>query len=472
MGRSCIFISRRLILLFQTSLGIDIENNCVSMAYLKASFKGVRLAAHVIHPLDRERPVKEKLGTVRELVKDFLGKNRISSTDIFLGIPRDLAILRFLELPLAVKENLRESLGYEIEKYVPFSADDIHFDYQIISEDRGGNQLKVLLMVVKKESIAPYFDLGKWLVDGISGIEVSSTAMVNYFSCKPNTPDGNAYALIYLREDDLELNLIKERLLNYSRSVKLTEKEGDLHSLILQELKPLREAPGQRHDRLETIFCGPEANIEPLRRLREEADLEVRPVDLAGTGIPSYALIPAYGLALKGLQKAPMDINLMPVELRKKPNKTCYYVMFVLGTLLILSVLSWGGGNILRQRLNLNRLNAEIKRLSVEISNIDRIQTRCKELEVSIDCVNSLRGGRVPVLNVLKDLSQRIPETAWVRSLTFSDDGVQIEGHAELAAELIPFLEASPLFSDVAFQSTITKSKDGKERFRIGLKIN
>ena len=54
----------------------------------------------------------------------------------------------------------------------------------------------------------------------------------------------------------------------------------------------------------------------------------------------------------------------------------------------------------------------------------------------------------------------------------FSDKGVQIEGDAESASELIPLLEISPLFKDVAFLSSITKSKDGKERFRIGLKIN
>ncbi|MDY6972851.1 MAG: PilN domain-containing protein, partial [Thermodesulfobacteriota bacterium] len=224
--------------------------------------------------------------------------------------------------------------------------------------------------------------------------------------------------------------------------------------------------------RLKVVLCGPDADIERLTPLGEMANLDVRAVDLAGGGISSHALLPAYGLALNGLKKTPMDINLMPIELRKRPNKTGYYVMFVLGTLLILLVLAWGGGNILRQRLNLNRLNDEIKRLSIEISDLDRIQSRCNELESSIDFLNSLRGGRVPVLNVLRDLSERIPDTAWVRNFNFSFDGVQIEGHAESASELIPLLEGSPLFTDAAFQSTITKGKDGKERFRIGLRIN
>jgi len=461
----------RLNLLFQAGLGIDIQDDSVSMVYLKGSFKGIRLAAHAIHPLEKEWPVEEKLGTIAGLVRDFMGKNRIVSTDIFLGIPRDTVILKYIELPLAVKENLRGALNYEMEKYIPISAEDLYFDYQVLSEDKVNNRLKVLLIVAKKSSIDLYLDLRDRLDAGISGIEITSTAMANYFSCRPDMPDGNAYALVYLRDDNLELNLVKERFLNYSKSVGVAETEGNLHSLVLQELEPLREVLGQ-HGRVEAAFCGPDADIELLDRLREEGDLDVRPVDLSGTTVPSCALIPAYGLALKGVRKAPMEINLLPVELRKKPNKAGYYAMFVLTGLVILSVIAWGGGNIVRQKLDLNRLNAEIKHLDGKIANIERIQTKCKKLEDRIDYLNALRGVSLPTLNILKDLSRRIPEDAWVSKFDFSDKEVKIEGYADSASELIPLIEASPLFKDAAFQSSITKNRDGKERFRIGLKIN
>ena len=458
-------------MLFQTSLGIDIEDSRVSMAYLKASFKGVGLAAYAIHLFEKEKPVEEKLGTVRGLVEDFLRENRISSTDIFLGIPRDLTVVRYIELPLAAKENLRETLGYEMGKYVPLSVDDIYFDYQLLGEDKENGLLRVLLIVAKKNAIDPYLDLRNQLGRRICGVENSSTAMANYFSCKPNRPDGDVYALVYVRDDNLELNLVKERFLNYSRSVSTGDNEGNLHSLLLQELKSLRETLGEDHGPLETTFCGPDADNKLLNILREEADLDVRPVDLSGTRIPSYDLIPAYGLALKAIQKVPMDINLLPVELRKKASKVGYYAMFALAGLLILSVVAWGGGSVLHQKLTLNRLNAEINRLSVEIAKIDRVQKKCKKLESRIDYLNTLRGGRAHMMDILKDLSERIPKSAWVRKLNFSDKGMQVEGHADSASELISLLEASPLFKDVAFLSPITKDRDGKERFRIGFQV-
>ena len=457
-------------MIFQAGLGIDIQDDSVSMAYLKGSFKGVRLAAHAICPLEKEQPVEEKLGTIAGFVRDFMGKNRITSTDIFMGIPRDMVVLRYIELPLAVKENLRGALNYEMEKYVPISAEDLYFDYQVLSEDKVDNRLKVLLIVVKKSYIDPYFDFRDRLGAGISGIEITSTAMTNYFSCRPDMSDGNAHAIVYLRDDNLELNLVKERLLNYSKSVRVAETEGNLHSLVLQELKPLREVLGE-HGRVEAAFCGSEVGIELLNRLREEGDLDIRPVELSGITVPSYALIPAYGLALKGVRKVPMEINLLPPERRKKPSKAGYYTMFVLTGLVILSVIAWGGSNIVRQKLDLSRLNAEIKSLDGKIANIERIKTKCKKLEDQIDCLNALRGVHLPTLNILKDLSQRIPENAWVNKFDFSDKEVKIEGYADSASELIPLIETSPLFKDAAFLSSITKSRDGKEKFRIGLKI-
>ena len=120
-------------------------------------------------------------------VNAFLGEHRIPSADIFLAIPRDLTILRYIELPLAIKENLRGTLLYEMEKYVPLPVSEIYFDCQIIAEDREANKLTVLLIIVKKEFIDPYLDRENPLGAGISGIEINSTALTNYLSYKPPT---------------------------------------------------------------------------------------------------------------------------------------------------------------------------------------------------------------------------------------------------------------------------------------------
>ena len=454
---------------FQASVGVNIESNRVSLVYLKRSLKGLCLAAHALYPFEKEDS-GEKTAEIRKLVNEFLREHRIPSADIFLGIQRDLTILRYIELPLAVKENLKRTLSYEMEKYVPLPVSDIYFDCQIIEEDKEANKLKVLLIGVKKECIDPYLDRENPLGAGISGIEINSTALVNYFSYKPNTPNADTYAIVCLGSEHLELSLVKKRLLNYSRHVKIDPKADGLRGLVLEELELLRNTLGPEQGRLEVVLCGPDAGVV-VEMLREREDIVRRPLQLSGTGIPSDLLAPAYGLALKGIQKAPMDINLLPAGHRKKVSKTGYYTMFVLAGLFILSILAWGGGNILHQKRVSDKLDSEIKQLGTEVAGINRTQARLKELENKVDAINTLRQRHVPVLGVLLDLTKEIPEGAWLDRIAITDKGGDIEGYADSASALIPLLAASPLLKDVAFLSPITKGKDGKERFRIGFKV-
>ena len=292
-------------MLFQTSLGIDIQESSFSMACLKPSFKGVRLAAHAIYPLEKDRPEEEKKDHMGRLVKEFLKKHRISPTGIFLGIPRDVAILRYVELPLAVKENLRDTLGYEMDKYVPFSVDEIYFDFQIISEEREAGKLRLLCIVVKKDLIERYLGLADRFDAKISGIEISSTAMTNFFATQEGRDTGNHRAFVYLTEDHLEINLLADRLLTYSRSVTRGGCGDNLPERLFQELQKLKRGLGEDHGCLETVLCSSKADLEMLDHFRNEEDLGLHPVDLSEAGIPSFVMIPAYGLALKGIQKVP-----------------------------------------------------------------------------------------------------------------------------------------------------------------------
>ena len=82
-----------------------------------------------------------------------------------------------------------------------------------------------------------------------------------------------------------------------------------------------------------------------------------------------------------------------------------------------------------------------------------------------------IKGGDQLILDVLRELTETIPETAWLTEFRLTDKGIQLSGYAQSASELIPFLELSPLFEDVVFLSASTRDpRQGKERFHIGLK--
>ncbi|MGM0427349.1 MAG: pilus assembly protein PilM [Thermodesulfobacteriota bacterium] len=460
-------------MLFQASVGIDIQEDAIIIAYLKGSFKGAKLEAHGVYPFEEELSSRDRVERVGYVVKEFLVKNRIPSATLFLGIPREAAILRYVEFPLVVKENLRDSLRYELEKYVPFPPDELYFDYQIISEDKSADKLRLLLVMVKRELIDPYMSLEKTLGARLSGIEVSSTACANFFAAHFSVGEPDSYALIYTRKGGMEIDLLQSGFLAYSRPMDKAQWGEDFQHQVSQRLKKLKEEVKGPQALLKTVVWNMEREAPLLAHLKEAEGFEVHFFDPASAGVPSADAAPAYGLALKGLRELPTDVNLLPAKMRKKPSKVGYYGMFGLVGVVVFLALAWIGGSIFNTQRYVKQLDNELNRLNAEIANLEQIEVEYNRIEQRIDFLNPLRKDRLMVLNVIRGLSEQIPKNAWLLRLTYSDKDskIQIEGWADSASDLIPALEDSPLFKNVGFLSSITRSSAGKERFRIGLEL-
>ena len=389
-------------MIFQNSLGIDISRHRLGLLCLKTSFKGIINAQEAVYLLEKGKSFKEKSDVVADLIKAFIQSHQIASGDIFIGIPNESAMIREVRLPLAAKENLRETLKYEMEKFVPMSADEIYFDYQILAEDKENQDLRILLAIAKKSVIEPYLELKEKIGSGISGIEIRSSAIANFLS--------------YRLSDSKDISVAYERFIELQKN--------------------------------------------------SAVEISASPEEL---GV-SEDLIPAFGVALKGLYQTPIQMNLIPPELRKKRGKTGIYTFIILICLTVLFGAGWGASRVIQHRLVENRINQEMKRLAADVRQADQIRAEVEALEKKADYLNKLQNGRPTALDMMAELSRIIPDKAWVQQLIISEKGLQLEGFAESASELIPILDASKIFKDVAFLSSITKERDGKERFLIGLK--
>ena len=187
---------------------------------------------------------------------------------------------------------------------------------------------------------------------------------------------------------------------------------------------------------------------------------------------PNDQVLSAVGLALKGLQSVTLDINLMPPAMRKKPSRNGQLLSLLLVVLVIISGSTWIGRTVWGAMSEYTHLNEQIDQLAVEVRSIEQIQSDISALEKQLAFARSLQPApAVNTLSILKELSQLIPSSAWVRDLNFRGQQVRIDGYADDSAQLIPILDQSPLFTNVMFLATITKGRDGNERFRIGFDV-
>ncbi len=73
--------------------------------------------------------------------------------EIVLELPPERVLRREVELPIAAAENLREVLGFELDRLTPFKADDAVFDYRVARVDRANKRMTVSLAVAPRDLI-------------------------------------------------------------------------------------------------------------------------------------------------------------------------------------------------------------------------------------------------------------------------------------------------------------------------------
>lgn len=462
----------------QTSIGVDLQDHAIRMVCLKRSLvgTGATLLAQAVYPIEDFQTIEERLERISGLVNDFLSENSLTPTSVFLSIPRDKVIVRYLDLPSAVRENLKQSVGYQLEKYIPFPSGDICYDCQVVKQHRESDSLQVFLAAIKESEIDAYLSISTGLSISFSGIEPRSSAAANFFSSPLGFGEKEPFGIMFIGESFLELGIVESGFLSYTRRVSRGNETINLAEQVGREWRKAVQIVGDREAGLKIAVIGGESDAQLMTSVKEMLDgvksLEISEPDLQETGIPSSSLIPAYGAALKGISQVPMDINLIPDARRKRPSKRGKYMISILGGMLILSVLAGFGGEVYQDRVYLNRLNAELAQLRVRFSKIQNLQKQLDGIEKHVEILNNFYGKDTSAIQILKELTTRIPKTAWVQRLDVSDGKIRIDGLASSSTELISLLDESNIFKNVAFVSSISRDRQGNERFRIKLDID
>ncbi|MEP7061724.1 MAG: PilN domain-containing protein [Betaproteobacteria bacterium] len=75
------------------------------------------------------------------------------SRDVTLALGPRQVLRRRLKLPSAVEDNLRATIGYDIDRLTPFKAEDLHFDAVVIDRDAARREITVDVVTVRRRVI-------------------------------------------------------------------------------------------------------------------------------------------------------------------------------------------------------------------------------------------------------------------------------------------------------------------------------
>ena len=458
-------------MLFQTSLGMNITASEVTLVGLRQTFREVRLVAESVIPIAADQPLADQLDAIAARTNAFIADHKLAGAGLFMGFPSTTALWRTIELPAAARENLPETIRYEMEKYIPLSPDDIYLDHQVIGEDRSAGRLKVLLTVVKREDVAPFIDLAGRLNGIVAGAEPGLAALAHVYQYYPDwCPAENATLLVYA-PGEFHLMHLQRGLIQAARALPGPQPDADR---IRRGVKALLKANGDESADTSgpVYYAGNHLSAEKIRKwLPDMPEGTPIPLSFEKTIGANENSLPAIGLALRGLMRPKMTTNLLPREMRRRSSRASQFVLFGTILLALLSGLAWGGSHILARQLQQHRMAGEMEQLTAEMADIERLQEEIAGIQFKIDFLQHRGPMPLPALDALKELTGIIPDSAWVRELSVDQATIRIDGYGDNASELISLIDASPHFTEVAFLSAITRGRNGKEKFRIGCRL-
>jgi general secretion pathway protein L len=101
-----------------------------------------------------------------------------------LRLPRQIALQKVVDLPLAAEENLRQVLAFEMDRQTPFKAEQVYFDYEVLARQPDAKRLKVRLTAVPRRVVDEMMQkLSSWGIQpecvDIAGIGAAGPCRIN-----------------------------------------------------------------------------------------------------------------------------------------------------------------------------------------------------------------------------------------------------------------------------------------------------
>ncbi len=125
----------------QLTIGLDLGAQNVKRVRLKSSFRSVEIEdfSSVEIP-DDDRPYTERLTEALNQLN-----NRNESDLSATALPGDVATVRTLQLPFTDNKRIQQTVGFELEAQIPFSLDEVVFDYLKLHKSQEGTRLLTAL---------------------------------------------------------------------------------------------------------------------------------------------------------------------------------------------------------------------------------------------------------------------------------------------------------------------------------------
>lgn len=160
--------------------------------------------------------------------------------------------------------------------------------------------------------------------------------------------------------------------------------------------------------------------------------------------------------------------NLLPPNERPKRRRQLFSINKALAALAALLLVAIAVTPLWQKSRIIEGLDREVSRARAEAVAVDDLRQELERARLGSTAVLQQKWEEPPILDLLRELTERLPDDTWLQTLDYQDGRVEIRGESGQATALIALLEQGPGIEEVAFRSPVTQVvRTGKERFNI-----
>jgi Tfp pilus assembly protein PilN len=458
------------------SVGIEVRGEDLLLASLQSNFSpGVFTAFKRISGFS-QTPVEE----VRNSINSFFRSKGLSRDNIILGIPRTDIILRRLDFPAEVADNIKQVVQYQAQSFEPSEEEKFYSDFVVLKDKPGAKRIAVLLAMVKKSILDER--LQQLRIFDIRPVRVmaGSLAMANLFVQGRKDLGGKTFILANLTAAGIEIMALRDGSMVYDHETPKGEGDSWKQPMLREMDVALSKIRLSADEAIEKVMLSGDEAAAAQQEIQEEIGdcelisksfkfdtrIECRP------HLQEAAI--ALALAYSGMvRRPPLMINLLPAALRTRKARWIYVPTILLGLMILLLLAGLGFRQMIQEQILSRKLDKEIASLQADVDRVRSIKSQSEELEKRIQTLEDVLGKRNKNLEVLQELTSIIPPETYLSAYSMNRDGaINISGIGPAPEALISQLESSPLLKDVKQKGTsYVDPSTGKIRFTFEFKL-
>ncbi len=451
-----------------SAVGIEVQSDKIVLATLKKGMRGFSLGRYAVIENFKDRPVAD----LRNQVQKFVRANGFNRENVILGLPREQVVVRRVELPLDVEENLEQVVQFQVERFEPAEEQKSYFDYSVLKRDEEARKMILQIIMVPRALLDQHLALFRELNLYPAVTRSSSVALHQVLGAhRDGYPRKDPCVILDINPGSLEIVVVTGSDRFFSEKVDLPEEDAD-ENRILTELSLFLSRLHLPGEGLAKIYlCGASADrfLAGLKERFGACELLAAGLNLNGErGMGESPIwLTAAGLAISGMKRSKAArFNLIPPDKRLFGQRASLVPSLVLVVLMVLL----GGAMATReyfQRVRLlNQVDAQIEALQPKVAEAMKLREEVEGRQGQLKELAELMHGRERILNVLKDLTERIPDDAFLQNLTIANDRLTLNGYADSASALLGLLQKSPYLKGLTSRNVMKdRVRQDKEKF-------